>query len=66
MLKNFYRVMGVKWASSTLQTDNGNTAVKQGRREEEVGVDESEICTTVRRSLYSLQKQVIVKNYFSK
>jgi hypothetical protein len=53
MLKNGYRVMGVKWASSTLQADNGNTVVKQGRREEE-GADESEICTTVRRSLYSL------------
>jgi hypothetical protein len=66
MLKNGYRVTGVKWAPSTLQTDNGNTAVKQGRREEELGADESEICTTVRRSLYSLQKQAIITNCFSK
>jgi hypothetical protein len=49
MLKNDYRLMCVKWASSTWQADNVNAATKQ-RGEEEGGEDENEIPTAMRRS----------------
>jgi preprotein translocase subunit SecF len=40
-LKNGYRVKHVNWASSTIDTDTVNAAVKQ-KGEEEGGKDESE------------------------
>jgi hypothetical protein len=64
-LKNGYRVIHVKWASSTWPTDTVNAAVKQ-KAEEEGGKDQGEIHTAVRKSLTSSQNQAIITNYFSK
>jgi hypothetical protein len=49
--KNGYRVMHVKWASSTYQTDDVNAATKQTGGEE--GEDQSEIHIAMRRSVNS-------------
>jgi hypothetical protein len=57
--------MCVKSASSTWQTDIVSAATKQ-KGEEERDEDEREICTVMRRSLNSSQKQVTITDYFSK
>jgi hypothetical protein len=54
-LKNGYRVMHVKWASTTWQTDIVNAATKR-KGIEEGGDDESEIHTAMRRSLKRFTK----------
>jgi hypothetical protein len=59
-LKNSYRVMRVKWASSIRQTNTVNTAAKQKREED--GENQSEIHIAVRRSLNISQKQEIITN----
>jgi hypothetical protein len=62
MLKNGYRVMCVKWVSSTWQINIANTAAKH--KGEEEGGRMGEIHTAMRRDLNSSRNQVIITNYF--
>jgi hypothetical protein len=63
-LKNGYRGLSVKWASSTWETEIISGAVKQMRKEG--GEDESEIHTAVMRNPYSSWKQATITDCFSK
>jgi hypothetical protein len=47
-------------------TDRQTLPILKQKGEEEGGKDDSEICTAMRRSLNSSQKQVIITNGFSK
>jgi hypothetical protein len=64
MLKNGYRAMHAKWASSTWQTDIVNAAAKQ-KGEQEGGEDEwNSYCREEEPKQFT--KTAIITNYFSK